>query len=808
MHDIKFAIRQLAKAPGFALTVIISLAIGIAANATVLCWLRNIVLRPLPGVMKQEQMVVLVSNQGGGCMSLPDLRDVASLDGVFAGTVASQTTPASLRIGNGGEWIFGQVATANFFELLGVRPILGRGFLADEDLKPGGNPVMVIGERLWEKRFGGDRSIIGKTVELNRCAFTIVGVAPKDFPGTMTGLICDFWAPVSMYAEVGSHRDFDLLSRNGRGFHDLARLRPGVTLAQAQAAVQALDASLAQAYPKSNREAHHRVLPLTDAPWGAAHLMGSALWLLLAVSGGVLLIVTANVANLLLARASSRRKEVAIRMSVGASRARLIRQLLTESMLLGSLGGISGALLASRAIQLVIYFLPATNLPVGFSGYTLDGATLGITLLMAGLTALMFGLVPAIQSSSIDIHGTLKEGGRTSASSHSHQRLRQGLVVAEVAIALALLIGAGLCLKGFARARKIDLGLDPERVLTAGLQIGMNGYSEDTGRVFYRQLQERLAATPGVEEATLASWLPLGLAGCKGTGVQVPGYERQPGESLTYEYAVIAPRYFSALHIPLVAGRDFTAEETTNAPRVAIVNEAFAGHFWPGREAIGRKIRCAGEERTVVGVARNGKYNRLNEAPQCFFYLPYQQYVPDLDLSVVVRTRGDPAAFASTLNQVVRGVDTEVAVWGTMTMSDHVGASFFVPRMAAILMIGLGLAALVLAAMGVYAVVAYGVSQRTQEFGIRMGLGARRGDILLQVLRQGLDLVLLGIGLGMALAVVITRLLGSLLYGLSAFDPVVFIGVPVLLATVALLASYLPARRATLLDPMVALRQD
>ena len=806
MNDLKFAFCQLLKSPGFTAVVVLSLALGIGANSTVLCWIRAILLQPIPGAIRQEEIVGFLSNQGSGNTSLPDIRDLGSLNQVFAGAVASQISPASLTADDRTEWIYGQVATANFFDLLGVKQILGRTFLPDEDLKPGGNPVLVLSETLWRGRFGGNSKVVGQVVELNRHAFTVVGVVPAAFRGTMTGLACGFWAPISMYKEVGGRAD-NLAERQSRGLHNLARLQPGVSLAQACAAVATLDTQLALAYPDTNREVHHRVVPYSDVPYGAQNVLGSALRLLLAVTVGVLLIVAANVASLLLTRATGRQKEIAIRLAAGAGRARLIRQLLTESLALALLGGLGGVVLASWGVTLLGGFLPATNLPVVVSSFTLDWGTLGITLLLTLATGLAFGLVPALQASRLNLYETLKEGGRSSGgAAASHHRLRQAFVVAQVALSLVLLVGAGLCLKGLQQARAMDLGLNPDRVLIAGLQIGMNGYTEATGKGFYRRLQQRLAATPGVQEATLASWLPLGLAGCKGHGVDAEGYQRRPGENPTYEYAIVAPRYFTTLRIPLIDGRDFTDRDDADAPRVAIINEAFAQRFWPGQNPIGRKFRAGGEERQVVGVAKTGKYNRLSEQSWSFFYLPYQQYVPDLDLSVVVRTRGDPAAFARTLSGVVRELDPGVALWGTMRMTDHVAASLFVQRTASSLLTVLSTIALTLAAMGVYAVMAYAVSQRTQEFGVRMALGAQVGDVVRQVLRQGLVLVALGTATGIALALAVTHWLGGFLYGVSPFDPLTFVGVPLLLGAVALLACWLPARRAARVDPMEALR--
>ena len=805
MHDLRFALRQLTKSPGFTTVVVLSLALGIAANTTVLCWLRNLVLRPLPGVANQEEIVVVLSNQGSGNVSVLDLQDVAALPGLFAGAAVSQTTSAALTVEQSLTWIEGQVVSANFFNLLGVRPILGRTFLPDEDQKPGGNPVIVIGENLWRRQFGADTGIVGRTVDLNRHSFTIIGVVPAAFHGTMTPSLFDFWAPLSMSYEV-RNQALSTTRRDERGWHNFARLRPGVSVERAQVAVTALDRNLTAAYPKTNRDIHHRVLPYSQCPWGSQSLMGPVLRLLLVVSLGVLLIVAANVANLLLARATNRRKEIAIRLAAGASRWRLIRQLLTESLLLAAVGGILGALLASWAVDCIPFFLP--KLPTGVSvTFPLDAGTLSLTLLLTLTTGLAFGLLPAWQTTRVDLNETLKQSGRSSGAGTTQHRVRNGLVIAEVALALVLLIGAGLCVKGLEKAQQVDLGLDPRHVLLGRMQIGMNGYTPETGKFFYRDLRQRLAAMPGVEEAALASWFPLGLSGCKGWDAYVEGYERPPGEDLTYEYAIVSPRYFATLAIPLLAGRDFTDADDAGAPTVAVVNEAFARRFWPGQNPLGRRFRTGGTWRTIVGVVKTGKYNQLNEPTHCFFYLPFQQGVRDLDLSICVRTTGDPAAFTNTLIRTVHELDPGVSLLRVGPMTESVLASF-TQRMAAGLLLFLGAIALTLAAMGVYAVMAYAVGQRTQEFGVRIALGATPGAVLRQVIGQGLTLVALGVTAGLALALAVTHLLANFLYGVSPFDPATFLGVPLLLAVVAVLACYVPARRATRVNPVEALRAE
>ncbi|HVT73953.1 MAG TPA: ABC transporter permease [Lacunisphaera sp.] len=804
--DLRLALRQLARSPGFTFAAVASLALGLGATATVLCWLNHLVDRPLSGVADQQELVMLVSNQGGGNVSIPDLDDIVAQGGVFADALVAMPTPASLTVGRQSEWVNAQIISANAFDLLGVKPILGRGFLPGEDRKAGASPVLVISERLWRRRFGGSVAVIGRTVELNRHAFTIVGVTPASFLGTVPPTIIDAWAPASMIWEVRNQGAGFLDQRSWRGWLNLARLRPGVSVAQARAAVAALDARLAAAHPNTNRDVLHRVVPLSGCPWSAAAVVGPVLRLLLVVCAGVLLIVVANIASLLLARAVGRRKEIAIRLSAGASRARLVRHLLTESVLLATLGGLAGLVLASWAIDTLPLLLPEPSPDLALR-FTLDGRIAALTLALALVTGIAFGLLPAWQASQTDLNEVLKECSRGTAGSRSAQRARRLLVVGEIALALVLLVGAGLCLRGLAGARRVDFGFKPDHVLLGGMRIGMNGYTPQTGPGFYRQVRERLAALPCVEEAALASWIPLGLTGCKGTGVQVAGYVRPPQEDATYEFAIVSPRYFSAMRVPLVAGRDFTERDDAAAP-VAIVNEVFARRFWPGQDALGRKFRSGGAELTIVGIARTGKYNRLNEPPACFIYVPYQMGTPDLDLGLCVRTRGDPLAAVPAIRQAVTAVDPSVDILGFKPLAAYIEAVFFAQWIASLLLTLLGGVALALAALGVYAVMAFAVNQRTQEFGVRMALGATVGQVVWLVVRQGLTLTGAGVAAGVVIALGVTHLLASFLYGTSPLDPLTFLTVPAALGLVALLASCLPAWRATRVNPMEALRAE
>ncbi len=806
--DLRFALRQLRKSPGFTAVAVLSLALGIGATATVFCWIQSILLHPLPGTAHEEQMVVLTTihdKEMWDTVSLPDLKDYGELKNVFAGVIGSQVTPACLTVGDRSEWIYGQIATANFFSVLGVRPLLGRTFLPDEDRKPGGNAVLVLGEAFWRRRFHGDPSIIGRSVELNRHPFTIVGVVPAAFHGTMSGLVCDFWAPASMHQEVANFGS--LTNRDDRWLHTQARLQPGVSLAHAQAVIDTLGARLEQAYPNTNKLIRLRVLPFAEAPYGAQPIFARVLSILFAVSVGVLLIVAANVANLLLARAADRRKEIAVRLALGAGRLRLVRQLLTESLLLALAGGILGVLIAYWAIGLLRLWMPHTYLPIGIT-VSVDHWTLLFTLLVSVATGVLFGLVPALQASKPALNSALKEGGRGSGSGGAHSRLRRMLVMAEVALSLVLLVGAGLCIESAQRAYRADLGFDPNHVLLAGLRIGMNGYNERMGKVFYGRLEERLAALPGVQAVALNSWFPLGFEGGPGHQVAVDGYERRPGEDTSFQFSIVSPHYFEVMKIPLLEGRDFTDHDDEQAPGVAIINETMARRFWPGQDPIGRKFKDAWRTVTVIGVAKAGKYRFVNEAPKCFYYVPYRQGVWDLNLGICLRTIGDPAAMAGAVQREIHRLDPRVEVWTTLPMTEYIKAAFVAPALASRLLTWLGLVALALAAMGVYGVMAYVVGQRTREFGIRVALGASRLDLHGLVIREGLLLTAIGVAIGWLTALAVTRPLAAFLYGVHPFDPAIFLSVPLLLAATSVLACWLPARRATRVDPVEALRSE
>jgi predicted permease len=806
LADFKFAFRQLAKAPGFALVVILSLALGIGANTTVFCWIQGILMNPLPGVMDQQRMVALTTTQyrqNYDTVSYPNLRDLQAQADVFSGVIGSQITPALLSVGADSRWLYGQIATANFFEVLGVRPIFGRTFLPGEDQKPGGNPVLVLSESAWRRSFGADPAIVGKMVELNLNQFTVIGVVPQAFAGTMSGLQCDFWAPVSMYGQVAHFGSLN--SRGDHWLHVQARLRPGVNPSAAQAAVDTISKRLEGEYPNSNRGVRLRVLTMANAPYGAAAIFGRALVVLLIVSAGVLLIVIANVANLLLARAVVRRREISVRLALGADRRRLIRLLFVESLVLAVAGGLAGAALADWGIGLMNAWAPPTPLPLQIP-VRADSLTLGFTIMLTLAVCFVAGFAPAWQASGTNPLSGLK-GGSGLGTGSSRSRLKGVLVVTEFALAMIVLVGAGLCVTSYTRARHAYLGFKPDNVLLVGLRAGLNGYNSSTVQGFYAQLEQKLTTLPGVQATALNDWFPLGFESTGWHSVTVDGYDKTPGAFTGIMTTAVSPGYFSVLDIPLLAGRDFTDRDDEKAPRVAVINEAMARLFWPGRSALGRKFREWGREITVIGVVPTGKYRFINEPPREFYYLPYRQ-APNLDMNVCLRSSQDPAVLAALVQRVVHEVDPRVEIWVTLKMADYIKAAYVAPVLAARILTCLAAAALVLAAMGVYGVMAYTVNQRTNEIGLRMALGARPGQILRWILYQGGRLALIGLGLGIAAAIGLARLTASLLYDTRVDDPSIYLGASLTLIAMASLACFLPARKAARVDPLTAIRAE
>ena len=810
--DLKYAVRSLAKTPWLTAVVVITLALGIAANTAVFSWTRGVLLHPLPGVTDVGRLFALetLPPAGGGAYienSYPDFRDYRDSSRSLAGAIAFQDRALSLGDATQAELIWAEFVSGNFFDVLGVRPVTGRFFRTEEqEDAPGKHPVVVISERFWQRHFHADPEIIGKAVRLNGRELTVIGVAPAEFLGTIVGLTYDFWLPLSMEPLLGGADNW-LESRAARALHVLARLKPGVSLPQARAEIQTIARRLAQSYPQSNAGINTTLVPISQASYGVSEFIAPLLETLLGAGAVVLLIVCANVANLMLLRATTRQKEFGIRLALGASRSRVIGQLLLESLLLAGLGGVPGLVLAGRMAGWLQFFIPATYLPVALN-FPLDSTVLAFTLTISLLAGLLCGLIPALQIVRHGRFGSLGDSGRGAIGDARAHRLRGGLVISEVALALVVLIGASLFLESYRHAKHTDLGFDPSHVLLAGIDLSEKGYGTEQGKLFMRHLRDRLGELPGVQAVSFGH-APLGFDRDNSASVQVDGYLSRRGEDMSALWAQVWPGYFDLMRIGLIEGRDFTDRDHSQAPPVVIVSEAFAHRFFRGQEPVGRKLRLGGREYTVLAVVKDIKYHSLSESPQPYVYLPMQQaWEPHTGIGVLVRTKGPPEQIVPTLQRELRSVDPRVNLDVVFALSDFISASWFVQKVAASLLGVLGTLALLLAALGLFSVTAYTVSQRTQEIGIRMALGAQAVDVFRPVLGQALRLAMVGVGIGLVLSFALTRLVASQLLGVSATDPLTFIGVSCLLCAVALAASFIPARRATKVDRLIALRAE
>jgi predicted permease len=708
----------------------------------------------------------------------------------------------------GSEVILGELVTGNYFSVLGVEPFLGRGFIPEEDQTPGKYPVIVISHGLWRTRFGSDPDIIGKTVRVNGMSFTVVGVAPEGFCGIMVGFASEAWVPMMM-ADLVYPSSFPRLEhRDSWWLQPFGRLEPGVSLDEARAATSVIATQLEEENSESELPPGIgiSIMPVSRFLMPLGNAVPGLLAILMGVVGVVLLIACSNVAALLLARAVERQREIALRQSLGASRRRILRQLLTESVMLSALGGWMGWLLALWAVDILQSLELPFPLPLSFD-LGLDGRVLGFTIALSLLTGLLFGTVPAWQTARADLITAFKEQGGLLGRAVRKSRMRRWLVVAQVALSLVLLIGAGLLLRGLSQAQEIDPGFDDENILLLTLSLSLGGYDEEEGRRFYDELTERVQSLPSVRSVTVAASVLPNVVDGTWTMYEVEGYDPPSDEELIASYNVVGPGYFEVLAVPLVWGRGIEEQDRKDSQPVIVINETLARRFWPEENPVGRTIRTMGEDQVIVGVAKDVKYATLGEAPRPYFYLPLRQNYKEM-ATLHVRTEGDPRLVAGTVQREMNGVDPDMAVWGLNTMNEHLHGSTFTTRMATSLIGVFGMLALVLAVVGVHGVVAYSVSHGTHEFGVRMALGAGSAEILGMVLKEGLRTILIGIGFGLALAVAATQILTSLLYGVSPLDSATFTVVSMVLAIVALAACYIPARRAANVEPSQALRYE
>jgi putative ABC transport system permease protein len=827
-QDLRYGARMLVKNKGVTVIAVLSLAAGIGANTVIFSIVNALLLRQRP-VAQPDQIVELYVGDHESLYevaSYPCYLDFRERNDVFTGLAAYRATLFKLGSGEHVEEVVGEVVSGNYFDTLGVRLFKGRAFLPEEDRTPGAYPVAVISHSLWRRRFSADPEVIGKTITLDNITLTIIGVAPPEYNGISHGLAIDVWAPAMMAPQLSPEVwESALTNRGNRWVNLIGRLKPGVTIEQARARFDLLTREMREAHPEEWRpkreetgqtqELSVTILPESETriPPGMHAPVYALIAALLAIVNLVLLIACMNLANLLLARAVARRKEIAVRLAMGASRFRLIRQLLTENALLALIAGASGTVIALWALKLFMTLMPP--LPGGIRvalDVRLDWHVLLYTMAFSTLTGMLFGLAPALKASKADVGKTLKDETGLAAGGYHQSRLRNGLIVAQLALSLLLLIVAGLALRSLEKLRPTRMGFESENVLIASLRLDEQQYDRARSQEFYRSLSERIAALPGAQAVSLSRAIP-GLPGSSRARVRIEGYQGGSNEDMMVDSNVVSPRYFTAMKVPVIEGRDFDESDREGAPCVAIVNEAFARrYFAPEGRALGRHlIKPQGQLCEIVGVVRDDRFQSLRTEPRPAFAFPLMQS-HETRFNLLVNATSDPGSLALAVSRAIQSIDPNIHGVGVKTVGEQFNTFLFPFRVFGFLMGACGALALLLAAIGVYGMVSYSAAQRTREIGVRVALGAMEGDVLKLVVGQGMRLALYGLGAGLALSLALTRALASSLVGLESLfgmnvtDGLTFFGVTALLAGVALLACYLPARRATKVDPMVALR--
>ncbi len=804
LQDVRFALRQLRKNPAYTIVAIGMLAVAICANGTVFSWMDGTILHPIPGARDTGSLVSVMRGQWNSSptppFSYPDYRDLRDQNHSFVGIIGYHHDWLALTGGVTPERLYVANVTANYFDVLGVKPLLGRFFRPDEEADGRSIPYVILSYELWKTHFAGDPGIVGKALEIAHHPVTVIGVAPKGFIGAAPGLRHDMWLPLDPLGTGG----WRTTARGGNWLNVLGRLRPGVSRDQATQDLQIGMRRIVAAYPNDHLGTNTITLdPMWRSPFGANGYMAATLPILLSIAGLVLLLTCANVATLTLVRFVSRRREIAIRQSLGAGRVRVVRQMVVEGVILALGAGAAAMLLTLWTARTLALFLPSNAIPLEINGMVDPGVVVAITAL-AVLASLLCGAVPAWRSSRVPTAEVLKEESASGSGGKHNRRLLSGLVVVQVALSLALLVSSGLFLQTLRNIARADPGFEQDHVLTASVGLNISGLANDERRLIRDKILQRLEGLPGVAVASLTDWIPLTLSR-KTEDAYPEGYVPQPHESLEVGRADVSPRYFETMGIPILEGRDFTQDDKENAPRVLIVDQTAANRYWPGQDAIGKRLRIWSNLFTVVGVVKNSKHLMMSERPEPMAYMSYYQQ-PGPELIVQMKTTGNPADLSQQAERAIQDVDSRLPVYDVRSMRENtaIARSFVVIQstFAGIFAV----VSLVLAATGMYGVMAYRTRLRTHEIGIRVALGASRADLMRLVLFQGMRLTGIGLALGLLLSLLLTRLIAGLLYGVGANDPGTILAVLLLLAGMSLLACYLPARRAMRVNPVAAIR--
>jgi predicted permease len=828
LQDLRYGLRMMVRNPSFTAVTVLTLAIGIGATTTAFTWINAVMLQPLGGVADPNRLVILESVTPNGewvPTSYPDFRDFRDRLKLLDGVAVAHPSSFSVGQGDHADRIWGELVSGNFFQVLGVKPEAGRLFLpAEFEDAPGKFPIAVISDRFWRGHFNADPTIVGRTILINQQELTVVGVAAPAFHGSMPVTAYDVWIPYMEQPALNSVQEWMLRDRHNRNMLGIARLKQGVSIDQARGELKSLADRMAIANADVSEGMSATLFPLWQSPHGPQGMLIGPLRILMGVCVLVLLIVCANVANLLLARATVREKEFTARLALGAGRTRLARQVLTESLLLTLTGAALGLAVTPWMSHALRYLMPPSPMTQLVAMDTRPN--LSVLIFTAGiciLAALAAGLVPAMHVSRLNLSGRLNAGGRSGTAGRGRNRLRSVLVGAEVALALVALVGAALFSRAFQSTMRIDPGFDPNHILLSQFSLNTNGYTLAHRKEFCRRLEERMMSAPGVTNVAYSDGVPLGFEPSWWEELKIEGYAPRANENMSIFRNVTSPGYLPLMHIPILEGRNFTEadNEDEKSQAVMIVNQAFVRRFFPGRNPIGVRVHGWGSWFRIVGVAKDSKYHYLGENTPAYFYVPFRQlYREDMNLAFYVRSKGDPDSVLATLRAQVRDLDPNVTVFDAAPLKEFIGASLYPQKIAATLMTVLGSIALLLAAVGLYSVMAYSVVQRTQEIGVRMALGARRSHVLLMVIRQGLALTAGGLVVGAVLAIGLARVVSSVsftnsamgssekLLGEGANNPLIYVASAVFLCAVATVASWLPARRAAAIDPMNALRTE